>query len=187
MDYANRKRPPKRPPIKKKPAAKKASAQRAVPWRIVVLALVLVGLFVWGLVTIAGKRHQQPAVSPSQPEPVPATVPQSINELPELPQERWEYIDELENQEVIVDVPEREVGPPKVMQCGSFRQLADAERLRAQIAMAGLESQVRTTEGQTGTWHRVILGPYATKREAEAERHKLERARIHNCMIWNWE
>lgn len=116
-----------------------------------VLALVLVGLFVWGLVTIAGKRHQQPAVSQSQPEPVPATVPQSINELPELPQERWEYIDELENQEVIVDVPEREVGPPKVMQCGSFRQLADAERLRAQIAMAGLESQVRTTEGQTGT------------------------------------
>ncbi|HAS15760.1 MAG TPA: cell division protein FtsN, partial [Idiomarina abyssalis] len=56
--------------------------------------------------------------------------------LPEKSAERWRYIEELESKEVEVDVPEREVGPPKLMQCGSFRQQADAERLRAQIAMA---------------------------------------------------
>src|SRR5690606_2303498 len=102
------------------------------------------------------------------------------------PEERWQYIEELENQEVIVDVPEREVGPPKLMQCGSFRNINDAEEMRATIAMIGLEAQIRTTEGSNGVWHRVILGPYEGRLAAATDRHKLQRGNVRRCQIWNW-
>jgi cell division protein FtsN len=182
MDYANRKRPAKRTPQKKKPAPVK----KPVPWLVVLIAVALVGGFVWMLKSIAGKGDsaaQQRQVAPE----ISATAQPPAEPLPQRPEERWEYIEELENREVIVDVPEREIGPPKVMQCASFRKLDDAQQMRAQIAMVGLESLIRTTDGQNGQWHRVMLGPYETKREAERDRHKLERARIFGCLIWNWE
>lgn len=184
MDYANRKpkKQPKRNASKKKPAARGATRRqtesRQVPWLVIVIAIALIGAFTYGLVSINGSSNgsaQTPVVQPP---------PKDL--LPEKPQERWQYIEELESKEVEVDVPERELGPPKLMQCGSFRQQADAERLRAQIAMAGLESQVRATTGSNGLWYRVILGPYQTKRDAERDRHKLQRAQIYGCAIWNW-
>lgn len=181
MDYANRKRPaPRRAPKK----TKKAAARPAVSWWVVLLAIVLVTGFVWLLVTISGQSKQVPSSSPTVE--VPAIQQQPQQKLPEKPEERWQYIEELENQEVIVDVPEREVGPPKLMQCGSFRNRSDAEEMRAMIAMLGMEAQVRTTEGSNGVWHRVILGPYEGRRAAEADRHKLQRGKINGCQIWNW-
>lgn len=183
MDYANRKRPAKRTPPKK--SNKKAARKPAVSWWVVLLAVALVAAFVWLLVSIAGKSEQAPAQT--TPVEVPQAQPQPVAEpLPEKPEERWQYIEELENQEVIVDVPEREVGPPKLMQCGSFRNISDAEEMRAMIAMIGLEAQIRTTDGSNGVWHRVILGPYEGRRAAETDRHKLQRANIRGCQIWNW-
>lgn len=181
MDYANRKRPPQRKPGGGKKGSKKAP-ERNVPWGIVVLAIVLVLALVIGLRFIAGGN-------PNAPEPVTQEVPTSqpqptAEPIPEKPEERWQYIEELENLEVEVDVPERELGPPKLMQCGSFRKRADAERLKAAIAMQGLESEIYPSNG--GTWYRVVLGPYETKRAAEADRHTLQRAGIHGCQIWNW-
>ncbi|OZB06877.1 MAG: cell division protein FtsN [Idiomarina sp. 34-48-12] len=182
MDYANRKRPAKRPPPK---AKKKAAKKPAVSWWVVLLAIVLVGGFVWALVSISGKSEQAP--QQQVPIDVPETQSQPVAEpIPDKPEERWQYIEELENQEVIVDVPEREVGPPKLMQCGSFRNINDAEEMRATIAMIGLEAQIRTTDGSNGVWHRVILGPYEGRRAAETDRHKLQRGNIRGCQIWNW-
>ncbi len=182
MDYANRKRPAKRTNRKKKPAPVK----QPVPWLVVFVAIALVGGFVWLLMTISGKGDD--SMPASQTQSVTPQVKETPKEtLPKKPVERWEYIEELENQEVIVDVPEREVGPPKVMQCASFRNIDDANQMRAKIAMTGLESFVRSTDGQNGVWHRVMLGPYETKRDAERDRHKLGRANIFGCMIWNWE
>lgn len=138
MDYANRKRPPQRKPGGKK--GSKKSPERKVPWGIVLLAIMLVAALVVALRFIAGGN-------PNAPEPitqeVPASQPQPKAEpIPEKPEERWQYIEELENLEVEVDVPERELGPPKLMQCGSFRKREDAERLKAAIAMQGLESEI---------------------------------------------
>ncbi len=187
MDYANR----KRPPPKKKPGGKpvkKSAAKAAAPvsWQLVVITLVLVAGLIWFLYSIAGSRDQQPVVE--QPPEITEQMQRQINKdaIPELPKDEYSYPDVLENQEVIVDVPERELGPPKLMQCGSFRSESDAQTLRARIALTGLESQVRRSEGRNGVWFRVILGPYATKRDAERDRHKLQRAQVHYCEIWNW-
>ncbi len=188
MDYANRKRPPRKP-AKKAPAKAKrkpAKAGISVPWSLVALAAVLVVGLIWFLSSISGSADKPGPATQTQDVPAANTSEPVVEPLPEKPGDRWQYIEELENLEVEVDVPEREIGPPKLMQCGSFRKEADAETLRARIAMSGLESQVRSTTGSNGLWYRVILGPYETKRDAERDRHKLQRAQVFGCQIWNW-
>lgn len=189
MDYANRGRPPQKKNTKSKakgPAkGRKSNAkkpQRAVPWSLVLLALVLVAALVGFLYFISGQSNSTVAPAPQQP----AVTTESESNLPDKPDDRWQYIEELENFELEVDVPERELGPPKLMQCGSFRSETDANTLKARIAMVGLEAQVRGTTGSNGLWYRVILGPYETKRDAERDRHKLQRAQVFGCQIWNW-
>lgn len=188
MDYANRGRPPQKKKGGRKPAGKKTGRPSRkgnehvrVPWSVVILAVVLVAGFAWFLISINGQADETPTPQSVVEQPV-----SNADKLPLKPDERWQYIEELENKEVEVDVPVRELGPPQLMQCGSFRSQSDAETLRARIAMAGLESQVRPSDGANGRWYRVILGPYETKRDGERDRHKLQRVQIFGCQIWTW-
>lgn len=48
-----------------------------------------------------------------------------------------------------------------VLQVGSFRRMTDADRLKANLALLGLEAHVQTFAIEDeGTWHRVRIGPY---------------------------
>ncbi|MGY6586866.1 MAG: SPOR domain-containing protein [Wenzhouxiangella sp.] len=71
--------------------------------------------------------------------------------------------------------PEPAAGSPGnyVIQAGSFRALNDAESLRAQITLLGLNAQIQTVTVNEGTWHRVRLGPYDSAREADNARRRL--------------
>ena len=52
-------------------------------------------------------------------------------------------------------------GGTYVLQVGSFRNEAEAERRRASLALLGLEARVQTlTIDGEATWHRVQVGPY---------------------------
>ena len=73
------------------------------------------------------------------------------------------------------------------MQCGSFRQQDRADEMRAQLALQGIESQVRPSNGKNGLWYRVVLGPYDYKRDAEIDRHVAQRIGIGTCQIWFWD
>ncbi|WP_158972512.1 SPOR domain-containing protein [Paraglaciecola sp. L3A3] len=126
--------------------------------------------------------------APEQPEEVVAekieNKAKSEDVLPEIPEEEWEFITSLP--EYSVEIENKQQDQPiilRLMQCGSFRKQSQAEELRARIAFQGLEAQVKT---QSGRWYRVILGPYESKRLAEKDRHKLQRAKIIGCKIWNW-
>lgn len=186
VDYANKKPPKRRASPKKRSAAatkKNAGAVRNQPGRRpsvprLLLTAVVVIAFVAVLVLLKKK---------STGSPRPQKNTQGIEEtLPAPPQERWSYIDELENKEVEVLVPERAVSRPRLIQCASFRAEADADAMRAKIAFMGLEAQVRATQGEKGMWYRVILGPFENQRVAQSTAHKLQRGGISNCQIWNW-
>ncbi len=62
------------------------------------------------------------------------------------------------------------------VQAASFRKNADAEKLRARLALKGFKSmtQSRTSE-QRGTYYRVVLGPFPDKRKAKTTKNKLKR------------
>lgn len=163
-------------------AAKKAPPPPApsLPWVRIVVTVTLLAGFAFFLYSIKGSA---PPSSGSAHKPsVSAEDP-----LPEMPEEQWDY-PELLDDELEVEVAEQEKpARPYLMQCGSFRQKSQAEEMRARIAMQGLESQVRASQGKNGLWHRVILGPYDGKRPAERDRHGLRRIGITTCRIWFWD
>lgn len=185
VDYA-RKKPKKRAPAKRKPksvakprvgAVRNQPAQRISKIRAIII-LIVVAAFIKGLVYLRVSNQKHPA---EQAETVITE-----DQLPELPEERWSYIKELESKEVEVVVPERAASRPRLIQCASFRNKADAESMRAQIAFIGLEAEIRATQGEKGMWYRVILGPYENQRAAQKTTHTLQRGGVHNCQIWNW-
>ena len=50
---------------------------------------------------------------------------------------------------------------PYLVQAGSFQNAADAEKLKAKLALVGLEASVQSVDlPGKGIWHRVRLGPY---------------------------
>lgn len=62
------------------------------------------------------------------------------------------------------------------LQAASFKRHADAEKLRARIALKGFKSvtQARAVEGR-GTFYRVRVGPYSDKRKAKTAKNKLQK------------
>jgi cell division protein FtsN len=152
----------------------------SLPWIRIVITLSLVAVFAYFLWSIKGtspKVNEELSVS----EPKPATV----DALPDMPKDEWEFIKSLPEYTVEVDVEEQVKSTVRyLMQCGSFKLGSQAEQLKAKIAFQGLEAQVRKSEGSS--WYRVILGPYDSKRNAEADRHQLQNSKINGCQIWNW-
>lgn len=103
--------------------------------------------------------------------------------LPPPPTEKWDYVNSLPNREVEVEAKDLPVSDiPYIMQCGAYKTLQQAEERKAKIAFQGLASKVRKKEDSS--WYRVVLGPYKFKRDAEKDKHKLQRAKIEPCAIW---
>lgn len=65
-----------------------------------------------------------------------------------------------------------------VLQVGSFRRHQDADRLKAELALIGLQADIQVVSlGGDDTWHRVRLGPYKDLRILDEVRDRL---REHN-------
>ncbi|WP_372759883.1 SPOR domain-containing protein [Pseudoalteromonas sp.] len=168
--------------INKKPAnrkkTKQAPTKKPFPIVLVTVAALLVGGFGYGLWFI--KNNADPALVEKQANPT--ATPAVTVVRPRTP----EFIKEIKNHEVQVEVKELEQKGPYVMQCGSFKTYQQAESLKAKIAFAGLISEIKETTGSNGKWYKVRLGPYKTKRQAESDKNKLKRVKIVGCGIWGW-
>ncbi|MBB6093377.1 cell division protein FtsN [Povalibacter uvarum] len=70
-----------------------------------------------------------------------------------------------------------------VLQAGSFRKLADADRVRALIALQGVESKIQKVTVDNDTWHRVRIGPITNLQKLEETRSKLRQAQIEALVI----
>ena len=58
---------------------------------------------------------------------------------------------------------------------GSSQRHADADRLKAQLALLGLEASIQTVEIRGGqTWHRVRVGPFTDRNEIATVRERLQ-------------
>lgn len=99
------------------------------------------------------------------PSPLPSPVPVE----PEEP--RYDFYTILPQAETVVPdyeiksrVREELVGKTKatkyVMQAGSFRETADAERHKAKLALLGIESRIENAKIGNVIWHRIKIGPY---------------------------
>ncbi|WP_404341291.1 SPOR domain-containing protein [Pseudoalteromonas mariniglutinosa] len=167
--------------INKKPNnrnKKPATTKKPLPLFLLLIVSILVTGFAYGLWYI--KNNADPELVEQQANPVPQQQP--IIQLPSAP----EFIQEMKEHEIQVEIKEIEQKGPYVMQCGSFRTSQQAQTLKAKIAFAGLVAEVKHTTGSNGVWYKVRLGPYETKRLAESDKNKLKRVKIMGCGIWPW-
>jgi cell division protein FtsN len=102
--------------------------------------------------------------------------------------DQYDFYDMLPNFEVVV--PEKEVVVQRdapeaarkegayVLQAGSYRKLEDADRVRAQVALQGIESNVQRVAIDADTWHRVRIGPISDPAELNRVRSRLKEAEV---------
>lgn len=105
-----------------------------------------------------------PPPPPSAPRPQPPVAQQAFNDV--LPDAD------------IAPAPEAVVATPGtyIVQAGSFKRAADAERLKAELGLLGIAASVQIATLPNGqTTHRVRTGPYASKQTAEQVRNQLKR------------
>jgi cell division protein FtsN len=114
-----------------------------------------------------------------EPDPAPAEegtpVIQPAEEAPEE-RRRFDFYSLLPDLEVVIPEREQPVAPERrpppetavepeagvryLMQAGSFRSHADADRMKASLALLGVESRIESvTIEDGGRWHRVRIGP----------------------------
>lgn len=170
-----------------------APARKPLPPWLWLVAGLAIGLFVAFLVylkqpggapvakaPVAGEAPK-PAAKPA-PKPVPRPAPKPAEPAPAEPKVSYDFYKILPEYEVVV--PEEELKKPEVadapaarfvVQAGSFRNGADAERRKAELALLGLMAKVQTvTVDGKDTWHRVQLGPYQGVRELDRTRRLLQ-------------
>lgn len=62
-----------------------------------------------------------------------------------------------------------------VLQAGSFRKLAQADRLKAELALIGMPAQIQTVSIEGGSkWHRVRVGPFTNLQALNEARSELQ-------------
>ncbi|UCE88237.1 MAG: SPOR domain-containing protein, partial [Pseudomonadota bacterium] len=61
-----------------------------------------------------------------------------------------------------------------VLQAGSFSKFTEADKLKASLALLGLQASIQTVTVNKDTWHRVRVGPYTSLRELGKARRRLQ-------------
>lgn len=110
------------------------------------------------------------------------------------PAQDYDFYEMLPSFEVVV--PERETdvkvdAPAKpvekagayVLQVGSYRAYEEADRIRAQLALQGIESKVQRVSVDSDTWHRVRIGPISDLAELNRIRTRLREAEMDVLVI----
>ena len=138
-----------------------------------------------------GVPERKPEVRTVAETPAKRATPAATEEK----KPRFDFYQMLPNFEVVVPEQEQEVQRPGevakmeqpgtyVLQAGSFRSAADADKLRAMLALAGLESSVQTvTIDRDQTWHRVRIGPFDNLERLNAARARLAQHEIQALVI----
>jgi cell division protein FtsN len=70
-----------------------------------------------------------------------------------------------------------------VLQAGSYRNEADADRVRAQLSMQGIDAKVQRVAVDADVWHRVRIGPITKLDELNKLRKQLQAADVDALVI----
>ena len=107
---------------------------------------------------------------------------------------RFQFYEMLPNFEVVIpeegrpvrpESPSRPVEAPGiyVMQAGSFSSYADADRMKAQLALLGVVSRIQKVSIDDKVYHRVRVGPVDSLDRLNSLRQQLRQAKIEAIVI----
>jgi cell division protein FtsN len=106
----------------------------------------------------------------------------------------YAFYDMLPKFEVVVPEKDKDVRPDiravpetrsgtHVLQAGSYKNFADADRVRAKLALQGVESKVQKVSVDNDTWHRIRIGPISNLGELNRLRSVLRKADVDVLVI----
>ena len=98
---------------------------------------------------------------------------------------KFEVVVPEKDRDVKRDQPNSPVERPGVyvLQAGSYRKLADAERIRAQLALQNVQASVQRVAVDNDVWHRVRIGPLTDLGEVNRLRARLRAADLNALVI----
>ncbi len=181
---------------KRRRAGTPARRSPGTPGWVLVLAGLALGAAAVATVVYVRDRLSAPAAAPAataetsarpaaRPKPSAATAP---------PEKRFEFYEMLPDFEVVVPEVDREVRPDKtpapvevpgvyVLQAGSYATFAEADRMKARLALLGIGSQIQKISVEERQFHRVRIGPIEQLDELNRVRQRLRTARIDVLVI----
>jgi cell division protein FtsN len=153
-----------------------------------------------GLVLASGvfiyKSDAKKAALPEAPRPEPqrAAKSEATEAAAAEAADRYDFYEMLPNFEVVVpekdrevkrDLPAAKIERPGVyvLQAGSYRNQADADRVRAQLSLQGIEAKVQRVAVDNDVWHRVRIGPISDLGELNRVRKQLQAADVDGLVI----
>ncbi len=165
-DFANKPKP-------KGKTRKSTSRKSKVPGWVWLLTGIVTGLFIQFLVNLT---QVDPAAAPKPKADNKPTADQKVESTTQ-----FDFYTLLPEREVLVPVDKEEQRPQEaaaklqyILQAGSFRNGADADRLRAQLILLGLEARVDAVSVEGGdVWHRVQVGPFTSRSKLAKARSTL--------------
>lgn len=145
-------------------------------------------VFGLGLATVAWVGGYLPQTEPLPTADTSGRDDPPIAEMGEPePRRHYDFFQVLPEIEVVVpqaEIEERAREPeesepasspgPYMLQVGSFRSAADADSLKAQLALLGMTANVQEVTVNDATYHRVRLGPFPSARETDETRRRLQ-------------
>jgi cell division protein FtsN len=123
--------------------------------------------FIVGVVT--GAIASLGIVAGINPSVLPAEITTSTaGAVESTPRPSFTFFNTLKDESLSLDIGRSvDSGPSEytqyVLQAGSFRAVADADRRRGELALLGLEASIEQMDTDTGSWHRVYIGPFDSR------------------------
>lgn len=127
---------------------------------------------------------------PADPE-VEALVERSSDTAPDETPMKWEFYDIFPRSEVPIveeyapDGSRTQIQQDSafLLQAGSFRNPEDADALRAELILQGMNVFIRQVDNDGVAWHRVMVGPLDTEIELNRQRRALAEANIPSIVL----
>ncbi len=164
-------------------------------WRWMLITALIIGFVVF-LFYLSSKGAnqtdlQQPFKPPVSVNPANGSAVKQQDKIkqkveappkPESPQLYfYQYLPKKEtvvpDHEINTRTREERVGKAKmthyILQAGAYKEAVEADRLRATLALMGIESRIEKTKVGSQIWHRVVLGPYARMSSVSVIRSRL--------------
>jgi cell division septation protein DedD len=149
------------------------------------VVVVKLGPVLWQAEMNAGKHGARPTVAAAAPTTAPAasTAP------------HYDFYKMLPSFQVVIPGQDKDVHSGNlttpveqpgsyILQVGSFPNFADADRMKATLALQGIESSIQQVQVNNGsTWNRVRIGPIRDLKELNTVRAKLAQDHIEPLII----
>jgi cell division protein FtsN len=143
---------------------------------LIVGAVLAVGVALWATGLNPFKSTEPAAEKPAPATPAKPDPAPSFDFYKVLPSDR--------PSDLPAAAAPAAAAPRYYLQAGAFRNPADADNLKAQLALLGVQAVIQTSEvPNKGVFHRVRVGPYLAMKEVDRTRSLLTQNNIPTTLV----